>query len=98
MKPPLQLPYGQVDYRVQACGYIFMPCQLILNIPVCGGVRILVLSVVYYVVLCGDSSKGTGFKIVDVILCNYHSVKLVTGNKHLVTYSGHGISFSPHFV
>jgi hypothetical protein len=49
----------------------------------------------YYVELWGDSPKGRGFKIVIAVLQNYHTDKLVTGNKHLITYLGQGIYFPP---
>jgi hypothetical protein len=52
----------------------------------------------YYVELYGDSSKCRGNKIVRGIIHNYHTDKLVTGNKHLIIYFGQGVLFSSHSV
>jgi hypothetical protein len=52
----------------------------------------------YSVELYGESSKCRVFRIVSGIICNYHTDKLVTGNNHLIIYSGQGILFSSHSV
>jgi hypothetical protein len=52
----------------------------------------------YGIVLYGDSSKCGCYKIVRTILHKYHTDKLVTGNKHLVTYSCHVSLLSFQFV
>jgi hypothetical protein len=44
------------------------------------------------------NSQGRGFKIVIVILHNYYTDKLVTVDKHYITYLGHGSLLSSHFV
>jgi hypothetical protein len=51
----------------------------------------------HYVYLLGDSSKKCrDIQIISVIIRNYHTEKLVTGNNHLITDSGQG--FFPLFL
>jgi hypothetical protein len=64
--------------------------------PIFGHLRILVYSGLYSIVFYRDISKCRGIKIVSGIIHNYHTDKLVTGNKHLITYLGQGILFFSH--
>jgi hypothetical protein len=44
------------------------------------------------------SSCGNGFKVIIAILHNYHVDKLVTFDKQLVLYLGHGGLLSSHLL